>query len=115
MRNRKEQPAYKLGLKYLEQNEGMTALQLTEALGIASRNVYHYIKLWREDGLIKIVGWEQRKQGHSAIYGFGKRDVNKPKPKTDAENSATYRKKFGVLLNIKKRMAYKNKSIEQTE
>ena len=115
MLNRKQQPAYKLGLKYIEENEGMTALQLTEELGIASRNVYHYIKLWRDEGLIKIVGWEPYKQGHSAIYGFGKRDVNKPKPKTDAENSATYRKKFGVLLKIKKRIAYKNKSIEQAD
>ena len=91
----------------MEQNCGMTAVQLTESLGIARRNVSQYIKLWREDG-IKIVGWEPTKKGYAPIYGFGKRDVNKPKPKTDAENSAKYRKKLSVLINLKKRTSRLN-------
>lgn len=107
MRQRKEQPAYKLGLKYMEQNCGMTAVQLTESLGIARRNVSQYIKLWLQDG-VKIIDWQETKRGYAPVYGFGK-EKKKPPTKTDAENAKTYRKKFGVLLNIKKRIAYKNK------
>jgi hypothetical protein len=107
MIKRQLKPEYKLGLKYLEEEHGLTTIELSEKLGINRRNVTQYLKLWSEVG-VKIIDWQPHKQGHAPVYGFG-RAKNKPAPKTKLEVSRTYKEKFAAVIKLKKRIAYQNK------
>lgn len=110
MRPRNEQSAYVLGLRYLGENpEGLTALELTEMLGITKRNVLMYIRMWRDEKKVRICDWRRaNKSGdmvpvYSLLSSPGQRDKAKPNPMTEAEKQARYREKMGPIIRARRR------------
>lgn len=112
MRHRTEQSAYKLGLRYLtEAPDGLTAQELTEQLGIAKRTTLAYIKVWKEEGKIRIADW-RRFEGRGGdmvpVYALvsspGQKDKRKPAASTKAENQARYRERMGPIIRARRRL-----------
>lgn len=112
MRPRTEQSSYKLGLRHLaEAPDGLTAQELTEQLGIAKRNTLAYIKVWKEEGKIRIADW-RRFEGRGgdmvpvyALVSFpGQKDKRKPAASTQAEKQARYRERMGPIIRARRRL-----------
>lgn len=111
MTKRVNKPEYKLGLRYVEENGGLTGLELAELLGIDRRNALDYIRVWREKGLVRICAWRPHRNsrgGHpSPVYGIRKsikaNDLPKPPALTNAEKAARHRNKMGALSTARNR------------
>ena len=111
MRPLKEQSCYILGVRFLDQNpDGLSAAELTVMLGIAKRNTLNYIKLWREEGKVRICDWRRadRPGDMTPVYGLvcftGQKDKKKPDPITEKEKQARYRQKYGAIIRARRRL-----------
>ena len=110
-RVRREQPPYKLGLRFLEEApDGLSAVELAALVGIAKRNMLEYIRIWKEeDGLIRIKDWRSQKRSGdpTPVYALkdfpDQKDKRKPAPMTEAQKQKRYREKYGPLIRARRR------------
>lgn len=110
-RVRREQPPYKLGLRFLaEAPDGLSAVELAALVGIAKRNMLEYIKIWKEeDGLIRIRDWRSQEGpgDPTPVYTLkdfpDQKDKRKPTPMTGAQKQKRYREKYGPLIRARQR------------
>lgn len=110
---RTDTPEYKLGLRYI--NDGpLSTRDLSEMLRINRRNASNYIKLWKNQGKIRVVDWRRYdhtnggKGGDLApVYGLaeypGQPDEPKPKSMTAAERQRNCRARSRALGQVKRR------------
>lgn len=111
MTKRVNKPEYKLGLRYIEENGGLTGLELGELLGIDRRNALDYVRAWRDAGLVRICEWRPQlnaRGGHpTPVYGIRRSpkayDVPKPAPMTNAEKQVRHRRKMSALVTARNR------------
>ena len=111
MTKRANKPEYKLGLRYIEENGGLTGLELAELLGIDRRNALDYVRAWRDAGLVRISAWRLHRNsrgGHpSPVYGIRKsikaNDAPKPPALTNAEKQVRHRRKMSGLVTARNR------------
>ena len=76
---------------------GLTALEVSDKLGITKRSAQYHIMILKLTNKIYIKDWTRRGTINVAVYkkrGVTRDDVDKPKPPplTPAEKSATHRK-----------------------
>lgn len=110
MPKRIDKPEFKLGLRYLEENSGMTSMELAEALGIDVRNALKYIELWKKMKLVCIIEWRihRNHSGHpSPVYGIrnhiSRGNAPKPIPMSNSEKARRYRDKVSGLITARNR------------
>lgn len=111
MRTRETLPPYFLGIRLLKKAlpDGLTAQELAEEANITKRNMLKYIKIWREEHRILILGWQRPNRGDwMPVYAWREnskqRDAQKPKPLTAAEKQAAYRERHKAELSTKRRL-----------
>lgn len=110
MPKRINKPEFKLGLRYIQEQGGMTAAELAEALRIDVRNALKYVELWREMKLVCIVDWRVHRNhaGHpTPVYGIRtnicRGNAPKPAPMSNAEKTRRYRTKVSGLVIARNR------------
>jgi hypothetical protein len=93
---RRQQPSYGRIRELFEAGERLSAHDVEARVFIDVRNAREYLKLLRQDGVIRIVAW-RRDSPHglpTPVFGLadGKRDTPRPKPMTGVEKSRKRRK-----------------------
>lgn len=100
-------PEYKLGLKYLEESDGLTVRSLQSMLGIARRSVQEYISLWKAEQKIYIARWHRNFGSGgklSPVWAIGnRRNAPRPPRLTKAQIAARWREKNRATSQVQRR------------